>query len=390
MLSFDEAYRLIMTKARPVGSERVALEDAAGRVLAEEVRSDMDMPPFDKSAMDGYACLRADLGQWVEVGEIIPAGRMPTRAVTAGHCAKVMTGAPVPAGTGCVAMREDVEVGADGRVRLPVHSADNLCKQGEDLHNGDVVLRPGTLMGPAHIAVLASVGCVKPLVARRPRVAVIATGAELIEPGRAVTGACIRDSNSRQISVQIATMGGTALRYGIVDDSEAAIADAVARAQAEADVVVLSGGVSEGDFDFVPGALERRGFRLLVTSVAMQPGRPMVFGDDGQRWCLGLPGNPVSTFVVAELFLRPFLLKLMGHDHIWKPLTAHLSEPVRRRRSDRQATLPVAWTAPGQVAPISYHGSAHIDALCRADGFITVPIGVTELSVGSEVHVRPL
>lgn len=390
MLSFEQAMETMLSATRFLGTETIPWTACVGRVLAQDVAADRDLPPFDKSAMDGWACKRSDLGRRVPVGQSVAAGQMPCFPQTLGTCARIMTGAPVPVGTELVVKWEDASQDADGLVILPEKSETNICPKGEDLRQGQVVLRPGMVLGPAHLAVLATLGQTQVQVARRPKVAVIATGSELVEPDQIPGPAAIRDSNSVQLCAQIAAIGAEPIRIGIARDEEQALIDVITQARAQADLVVLSGGVSEGDFDLVPGVLEKMGFHLRFHSVAMQPGKPMLFGDDGQKWCVGLPGNPVATFTITELMLRPFLLKLMGHEHHWRPITARLSAPWKRRKAERMTTIPVACTGLGTVAPIEYHGSAHIDALCRADGLISVPVGVTHLPEGSEVHVRLL
>ncbi|MFH0940105.1 MAG: gephyrin-like molybdotransferase Glp [Planctomycetota bacterium] len=389
MISFDEALRRVLTIARRLPAEPVALEACCGRVLAEDAQSDMDLPPFRKSAMDGYACRRTDLPGPLRVLESIAAGRMPAHAIETTTCSKIMTGAPLPNGADCVIMLEDTATGDDGRIRFTGRqTADNFCDQGEDAQAGDVVMRSGDMLGPAEVGVLATVGCVAPRVSRQPRVAIIATGSELCAAAERPSGAGIRDSNSHQLAAQICRIGAQVTRIGVVHDDETLITDSINRLRSSHDVLVLSGGVSTGDFDFVPGVLRRLGFELAFDSVAMQPGRPTIFGDDGSSYVCGLPGNPVSTFVVCELLLRPFLLALQGH--VFKPrwVAARLATPIRRKRSARQLAVPVRFVTPETVEPVEYHGSAHIHAYTKADGFLLSPIGVSEILQGAAVHVR--
>lgn len=218
----------------------------------------------------------------------------------------------------------------------------------------------------------------------------MATGSELVEPSSPVSGAKIRNSNSYQLCAQAKAMNLTVNYYGIVEDRTEAIDAAVKRAKAENDLVLLSGGVSMGDYDLVPEILQNNGFTFIFDSVAMQPGRPTVFGSDGHVYCCGLPGNPVSTFVIFEILLKPFLYGLMGYDYAPTPIKAKLSEAIRRRKTARQSTVPVIFSEPGIVTPIDYHGSAHINAMTKAHGLLTIPIGTSELKQGEEVHVRPL
>ncbi len=391
MITFDKALARMLAAARPLGLEQVPFGETIGRVLAEDVRADTDMPPFAKSAMDGFACRRADLPGPLRVVEEIPAGRMPQHAIGPGEAARIMTGAPVPQGADCVLMIEDTVEETDGRVRFTgERTADNLCLRGEDVRQGEVVLPAGSLLGTAHLAVLAAVGKIEVAVARRPRVGIIATGSELVEPDDTPQGAMIRNSNSPQLLTQAALAGAAVKYYGIVADDPGATRAAIARARDENDVVVLSGGVSAGDFDYVPAALADCGYRIVFDSVAMQPGRPTVFGElaDGVGWCVGLPGNPVSTYVIFELMLHPFLLGLQGH--AWRPreVEAVLDEDVRRRNVKRQAAMPVRFSKPGRVRLIEYHGSGHIAAMTVAEGLVFLPVGCAELKAGERVRVR--
>ncbi len=391
MITFEEAYKKMMAHSVPWSVETVSLDMALGRVLADDVLSDMDMPPFNKSAMDGYACRREDLEHPLTVVEHIPAGVFPTKAIGSRQCSKIMTGAPVPEGADCVAMVEWTEPVTEQTIRFTGQdTADHICLKGEDIQAGDCVLKAGERLGPAHVAVLASVGCVTPEVYRQARVGVIATGSELVEPVSKPQPAEIRNSNSYQLCAQIDQMGAIPQYYGIVEDQADAIHRLIAKAKAENDVILLSGGVSMGDFDLVPDILKENGFELLFESVAMKPGRPTVFGRSDNRFCFGLPGNPVSTYVVFELMVKPFLYQLMGHAFCAPIVTVTLDQAVKRRKTIRQSTLPVVFTGPRTVSPIDYHGSAHIGAMSKAQGLITLPVGTQEIAKGSHVHVRPL
>ena len=313
---FDEAMRTVRGRARFLGSERVNLDEAVDRILAEDIRSDIDMPPCDKSAMDGYACRRDDLAEILTVVETIRAGQVPTRSVGACECAQIMTGAGVPEGVDCVIPVELTEPAGEGMVRFTGNELrDNICRRAEDIREGDVLLRCGERITPQAVAVLATVGAVTPLAARRPRVAVMATGDELVEPDRKPAAAQIRNSNGHQLREQVAKAGAIADYLGIARDAEEDLDRMIRKAVATNDVILLSGGVSMGKFDLVPGVLEKHGFQLLFSKIAVKPGMPTVFGVRDDTFCFGLPGNPVSTFVIFELIVKPFLFKLMGHDY---------------------------------------------------------------------------
>jgi molybdopterin molybdotransferase len=391
MIKFDDAFEIMMGSARRLGTERVDIDCALNRVLAEDVVSDIDMPPFNKSAMDGYACRRADLANELTVIETIPAGLPPKKAIAQNECAKIMTGAVVPEGADCVIMVEYTEGVAGNRIRFTGSSTtDNICLKGEDIKKGDVVLRAGRRLAAQHIAVLASHGWVKPLVSLRPRVGIIATGNELVEPGQKPTACQIRNSNGFQLAAQVENAAAIAINYGIAIDTEKAIEAKVQKAMAENDVVILSGGVSAGDYDLVREILEKNNIKLLFEKVAVKPGKPMVFGTSDEVFCFGLPGNPVSTFVMFELLVKPFLFKMMGHD--FKPIVAYrqLEKTITRKKTERDSWLPVVFTSDNKVAKIEYHGSAHINALCEADGLLCIHAGASEIKEGTTVAVRQI
>ena len=391
MLPFDEALKIVLNSARRLGTECVDLAEAAGRILAEDVTSDTDMPPFDKSLRDGYACRRADLRNELAIIETIAAGQTPQKTIGKNQCTKIMTGAMFPKGADCVVMVEFTESASRGTVRFTgSDTADNISRRGEDLKAGDIVLRKGEMIGPAHVGTLASVGCANPLVSLRLRVGVIITGNELVSAGEKPRGSQIRDSNGPQLAAQLAQVGAIVRSYGVVGDIEEDISAGVVRAAAENDVVLICGGVSVGDYDYVPAVLRRSGFELLFEKIAVKPGKPTVFGVRDGTFCFGLPGNPVSVLVTFELLVKPFLYKMMGHDHRPRIFRGSLGQAFRRKETDRLEWIPALTGDDGIVKLVEYHGSAHISALCKAEGLIAVDVGVSEISKGTTVNLRLL
>lgn len=381
----------MMGRARPLDSEPVGLNEALNRVLAQDVHSDMDMPPFVKAAMDGYACRREDLANELHLVEAVKAGDVPQKTVGPGQCTKIMTGGMVPEGADCVIMVEKTETPTADTVRFTGESTrDNICLKGEDIETGDIVARKGTRLRPAHIAMLASVGCARPEVARKPNVGIIATGDELVEPEVKPDVSQIRTSNSVQLVAQVQTADALPTYYGIAKDTDESLDATLKKAMAENDVVLLSGGVSMGDFDLVPGIMKANGFDILFDEIAVKPGRPTTFGVSPGCYCVGLPGNPVATFTQFELLVKPFLYKLMGLDFRPPNLLLPLAQAVTRKRAERESWIPVRITGDGKVEPCQFHGSAHVDALCGADGLTSIPDGVATLEAGTLVTVRPL
>ena len=369
-------------------TEKVPLGECMDRVLAEDVASDMDMPPHNMSAMDGFACRQADLKAPLLEIETIPAGYMSQETVQMGQCSRIMTGAVVPEGADIVVMFEHTAI-KGGLVHVIEKSEQkNIRYKAEDIKTGDVVLNSGTQLSPVEIAVLASVGCDPVTVYSAPRVGVVATGDELVEPREKATDAKIRNSNSYQLCAQIQRAGCIPKYFGIAKDTPQAVDDMLSRALNECDVVLFSGGVSVGDFDFVPQILKKNNINLKFEKVKIKPGRPTVFGQRDDKYFFGLPGNPVSTFVLFEVLVRPFLMKLMGVEYRPDSVGGKLANDLVRRKVDRSEFRPVKLQADGTVHFFEYHGSAHIHAYTQANGVICIPLGVDKLDAGSVVQVN--
>jgi molybdopterin molybdotransferase len=389
VLLFEKALEMVLSSAHQLDTERIEFGCALNRVLAENIGSDMDIPPFNKSAMDGYACRRADLDSKLAVIETIPAGAVPQKSIEANQCSKIMTGAMVPDGADCVIMKEYVEEMTNNIIRfIGEKTADNICRKAEDIRVSDIVLQKGIKLKPQHIAVLASVGNTQPLVLKRPNVAVVATGSELVDPKSKPALSQIRNTNSFQLSAQIEGMGAIATNYGIAGDTVDDIDAVFKKALKENNVILVSGGVSVGDYDFVPEIFKQNNINMLFEKVAIKPGKPTVFGTSGNKYCFGLPGNPVSTFVLFEIMVKPFLYKLMGHDYEPLNIQMPLEETLVNRKAKRQRWLPIAINEKGSIKPVEYHGSAHINSLCGADGLINMDIGVAEIKKGTSVKIR--
>jgi molybdopterin molybdotransferase len=389
MLAFEEALQIVLSSSKQLNFECLDLFIAYDRILAEDVTSDIDMPPFDKSAMDGYACRRADLANELSIIENIPAGYMPKKTIGVNQCAKIMTGSVVPKGADCVVMIEQTEQQTANTMRfIGQQTRDNICSKAEDVRTGQIVLRKGTRISPQHIATLAAVGCSNVCVSRLPEVGVISTGDELVTPDEKPELCQIRETNSYQLSAQARQTGAIVNNYGIVGDRKHDVNSMLQMAMAKNDVVVLSGGVSAGDYDYVPGIMKQIGIEVLFQKIAIKPGKPTVFGMSEDTYCFGLPGNPVASFVVFELLVKPFLYKMMGHDYRPASTCVPLASAITRKNSEKQSWIPVAISGDLEAKPVKYHGSANITALCEADGLISIDKGVTELGKGKIVQVR--
>lgn len=389
MITLEEAQKIMLKSAEPLPTERIHFQNVINRVLAEDVISDLNMPPFDKSAMDGYACRAEDLANTLEVVEIIPAGTAPKKKIGKNQCAKIMTGAMLPQGANTVIIVEDTEKIDQNHIRyLKEKSKPNICYLAEDVKKGDIVLKKGTLIASRHIPVLASVGAVNPMVYKQPKVAVITTGSELVEPDQKPSVSQIRNSNAYSIQALLKEKGFNSQYFGISLDTKEETRQLLTKATEFADVVIFSGAVSMGDFDYVPDVLKEFGVKILFHGVAVKPGKKTIFGKNKNKYFIGVPGNPVSAFMQTQQLIVPFLFKLTGTDYIDFAVKLPLKDGFKRKRGHRKEFIPVKITN-NQVELLEYHGSAHINGLSYADAIMEIDLGVTEIKKGELVNVRP-
>ncbi len=391
MISFEKASLLIEDITLPVNTERVDLMNALNRVLAEDIRSDTDIPPFDKSAMDGFACRRADLKNTLEVIEEIPAGKVPVKVIGMNQCARIMTGGTVPKGADCVVQLEHIEEVKPGYIQCIRESSNsNICFTGEDIKKDELVLNKGEIVIPQHIAILAMAGITNPLVYSLLSVAVISTGDELVEPDEIPGNSKIRNSNAWQLMAQATSLGYHPAYLGIVRDREEALAARLFQAISEYDIILISGGVSVGDYDFVPKVLKQLGVEIIFHGLDAKPGRHLLLGKKEKKLIFGLPGNPVSSFIQFEILIKPLLLRLKGIRKKPEIRQIPLELDYQRKKADTLSFVPGSITGEGTVIPLEYHGSAHIHAYRQANCIIEIPKGTMPFKKGELVNVRSL
>lgn len=391
LLSIDDALARILSHVRPLESEPVAVADAAGRYLAEDVTARVDLPPFPSSAMDGFAVRAADVPGRLPVAFRIAAGRPAERPLAAGEAMGIATGAAVPDGADAVVPIEDV-VERDDEVEIagPVGSGAHIRGVGGDVRQGELVLPAGTRVGPAQIGALAAAGVADVACARRPAVVVLSTGTELRRPGESLGAGQIYESNGPMLATAFAGAGAIVERHGPVADEEDEHRLALARGL-DADVLVTSGGVSVGPHDLVRRILAELGVAEDFWRVAVRPGKPLAFGTRDGTLVFGLPGNPVSALVAAELFVRPAVLALQG---AVRPGPAYelgrLTAPVRRNATRDQLVRARSRVEGGETAlePLSGQESHMIARAASADTLVLVPAGEGELGPGE--HARYL
>ncbi|NOU17294.1 MAG: molybdopterin molybdotransferase MoeA [Bacteroidales bacterium] len=393
MITLNQAIDIILSETKlSAKTEKIPLWNSLGRVLAEDIISDMNMPPFDKTAVDGYACRMIDARKELEVIEIISAGSVPKKAIGVGQCSKIMTGAMIPKGADCVLMVEDTVEVAKDRIRFNGDKPkSNICILGEDIKTGDLAIPRGTTISNQHIAIMAALGCSQPVVTQKPSVAVLITGDELVEPEIMPQGGQIRNSNGHQLVTQVISANAEPNYFGIIKDTEDDTYRALSEALSKNDIVILTGGVSMGDYDYVPMVMQKLGIQILFDSIAIQPGKPTKFGVKNGKLIFGLPGNPVSSYMQFEILVKPAIQKIMGAKTSTEFIARlPMSTNFSRKKVERQGLIPVAITNDKKVIPVEFHGSAHIFALAKADGYIMIPLGVAEIKEGELVDVRPL
>ena len=395
MISISEAREHVLAAVRPLPAEGVALAAALGRVLAEDVTSAIDLPPFDNSAMDGFAVVAGDEPELEVIGES-RAGHPAAAAVRAGTAIRISTGAMLPAGATAVVPVERTEaLDGGGRVRVePVADGANIRRAGEDVRASGTVLRRGAALGPAELGVAAAVGRAELACARQPRVALLVTGDELTDPGRPLGPGGIYSSNGYALAAQVERAGAALVSSERVPDSAEGTRAAIAAAlDARPELVIVSGGVSVGPHDHVKGALAELGVEERFWGVSLRPGKPTWFGVREPTLVLGLPGNPVSAMVTFHLFARPALAALQGADPSPRRATAVAAGPIRRNAKREQAVrvrLDSAADGPPRASLTGEQGSHMLTSLVGADGLALIPAGEGAVEAGERLEVELL
>jgi molybdopterin molybdotransferase len=398
-LAAAEAARRIVAEARRQPALRVPLDDALDAVLAEDVVSPMDIPAWTNSAMDGYAARGADVrGASAErpirlrVVEHLPAGSFPTRAIGPGECARIFTGAPLPEGADSVIRQEDTDQG-DPVVTI-TRDRDigvNIRRAGEDIRRGQTVLRQGTALGPAQLGVLASLAVAHPVVYRRPRVAILGSGDEIVDvdrPEEILSGRKIASSNTHTLIALVRRAGAEPVNLGIARDTRESFREHLARAL-DCDLLVTSAGISVGEHDYVRSVLDELGAEQRFWKLRMRPGAPVGFGVLRHIPWIGLPGNPVSTMVTFELFVRPAIRAMSGHALPYRrSVPVRTAEPISLKpRLQHFLRAVVSETPQGPVARLTGpQGSGILTSMAVANALLVIPEGQFETAAGSEVR----
>ncbi|HKN91994.1 MAG TPA: gephyrin-like molybdotransferase Glp [Acidimicrobiia bacterium] len=406
MIPLEEARNRILATVPRLPAVSVALGEALGLVTVEDLAATEPIPPFPNTGVDGYAVRAADTAGATPEAPVrlrvvaeLPAGKAPTVPVGPGEAIRIMTGAPAPDGADAIVMVEDtsVEGGGDGEVvaiRKAARPGDHVRAAGGDLAVGDAAIAAGSVLGPAHLGVVASLGQPTVAVVRRPRVAVMSTGDELVPPGEPLTIGQIRDSNRPMLMALVAQAGCEPVDFGIGVDEEGVITERLEKAAATCDAVVTSGGVSMGDYDIVKKVL-RRIAEMEWWQIAIRPAKPLAFGMLHGVPIFGLPGNPVSSHVSFELFARPALLQMMGHGRRFRPVTPAVAGHDMHRRIDGKLHLDRVTLRREEgsgrlvAAEAGVQASNVLSAMALADGLALLPDG-EGVTAGETIDVMRL
>ena len=397
MLSVEEARHQMLNTIPVLPTEKREILNCAGYILAEALHAEENIPPFDNSAMDGFAVRAADVQNASEtkpavltVVETIAAGYAPTKQVAPGQTSRIMTGAMMPEGVDAVVMQEVTQRDGDEvKIFEGVDKTGNVRFTGESVAEGQQVMGKGKYLRPPEVSMLASLNCPEVTVYRKPTVAIVSTGDELTPLGEPLEPGKIRDSNRYGLYAQVEEAGGIPIDMGIAPDDEAETERIFRAALAKADALITSGGVSVGEHDVVKSVLARLG-KINFWRVAMKPGKPQAYGIADGKPIFGLPGNPVSSLVVFELFVRPALLKMAGHTELLRPIfKATLAEPVTNRDGRVNYMRAILKASNGQYTAETTgpQGSGILHSLVLANGLITIPAGVT-LGAGETVDAQ--
>ena len=406
MITLEDALKIVLTTVRPLALEEIALPEAHGRTLAEDVTAGDDVPCYDNSAMDGYAVIAADLASASEESpvtlrlcEAVPAGKLPQKKLARGYASRIMTGAPIPKGADAVVMVERTKTHKDNvRCFQAVKKGENVRLAGEDMKKGQVVLRAGDLVRPQEMGLLGSIGCVCLRVFRRPRVAILSTGDEIIECDQPLTAGKVRNSNAYTLTGLVQKYGGEPTRLGIAPDTKAALRERLVEGL-RYDMIVTTGGVSVGDYDYVKDVLQDLHWQLKFWEVASKPGKPVAFGMlKGKRRVarratpvFGLPGNPSGTAVAFDQLVRPALLKMQGRKRFGKlTVKARLLTDIKKKPGRTEFVPGVVTQRDGllHASRCGASGSGVLRPLCLANAYIIFPKDASSLKKGDVVEVQ--
>jgi len=399
MISVSEAQSKVLEAGRIIKTAKMPILDSLSLVMAEDIISGDDIPVYDNSAMDGYAVRAEDTKgadksypvRLMLADEDIPAGRIPTANISPGYCMPIMTGAAIPQNCTAVAKKEDTEKArASVLIYKECRIGENIRYKGEDIRKGDTVMGRGKKIFPADIGVMASLGISKVTVYKPPAVGIISTGDELLDIGKKLEPGKVRDSNSYSLSAQLKELGIRSIRYGIVKDEKKMLEEKILEGLSECDILLLSGGVSVGDYDFVKEILLGLGAELVFWGVNQKPGKPLLFLKYKGKFVFGLPGNPVSVMVCFEMYVRPLIKKITGDNNLFRPSIIARAAHDFKNKKGRTNFARVVLEKKGEeyfFSSTGMQGSGILTSMARADGIAVFAEQAGDIKKGSEIEI---
>jgi molybdopterin molybdotransferase len=388
MISRIKAQNLVDNSISVLGIEEKPIQECLGYVLAKDISSKLDSPPFDKSAMDGYAVCLNEASAELTVIDVVQAGQIPTIKVQEGTAVKIMTGAPIPKGAGKVVMKEDVEAVSEEKIIVnQYHKNSNICIKGEDIKSGHVIYKDGQQITAVVAANIVSSGISKVMVYKKPSVGIIVTGSELLEVGASYEDGKIYNSNGTLLKSVLEINGIEEIEVFVVKDEEDKLTSTIRSAIEEKDLVLITGGISVGDYDYTKSALISIGAETVFHKVSVKPGKPVGFFNYKNKPIYALPGNPVSVFLSYYIYVLPTIRKMQGLSPERKFRRMALKNVYERKKDDREQFVPVEIDLNGNIEMCEYNGSAHIYALSNCNGFLVLPKGKKKIEAGESAEI---
>lgn len=395
LTTISDAINKIFENLPHLNDEVINIEHALGRVLSQDIISNINMPPFDKSAVDGYAVLIEDTPGNLHIKETVQAGSVPKQDLSKGEATLIMTGAPIPTGTEAVVMREYTKEEKEYvEILKKAKPKDNIAYMGEDIKKGDVVIEKGTIIKISDISLLATLGIRRVKVKKLPVVSIMVTGSELIEPGEEnIKDGYIYNANGYSLRGACKELGIEPIYLGIIKDNIEAAVSGLTESENGGDITLISGGVSMGDYDYVEDAIKKWGGKIIFHRVAIKPGKPFLFARKNSHIVFGMPGNPVSVMVEFWKFIHPAILKMQGVKNVFPIKIPALFKGTYKKKSDRPHYIGVKLVKEGKTVYATHvksNGSADVPAFNKSEGMIEVPQEVTQLNDGENVEVMLL
>ncbi len=388
MVDLNTAEEILNTSAIPLEYEYEELVNCLGRINYDDIRSQIDLPPFDRSMMDGFALIKEDNSLRFKIIDNISTGEIPEKGINYGACSRIMTGAIIPHNANIVFRKEFVEEDNGYIIIKKQEKYSNISKRGEDIKSGNILLKKNSLIKPQEIAAISSIGLKKIKVYKKPSIGILCIGNEIIEPGNTMEGSKIYNSNAFSLIALLQELGVNAHYYGIIPANFNHLSEFIKKSTELHDITIISGGITVGDLDFVPKAIEENNFTLSFSSIEIKPGNRTIFAYNNNKYILGLPGNTVSSFMIFKILVKPFIYLLMGYKFKKQILKTNLHFSYSRKNSSKTELLPVKYDhSTKSLQKFAYNGSGHITSMVNSNGILIIDKGISSIDKDTEIDI---